>query len=455
MSKANRMMKLGAFFNPTGHHVASWRHPRSQADAGINLRHYVELAQTAERGCFDMIFLADNVAVREAPMAALSRSAQYIANFEPLTLLSALSMVTRKIGLVATASTSFNEPFNIARKFASLDHLSGGRAGWNIVTTAARAAARNFGRDDVMEHRQRYERAREFTRIVMGLWDSWDDDAFVRDRESGMFFRPEGLHSLDHKGEWFSVKGPLNIPRSPQGYPVLVQAGSSDDGRSFAAEFAEAIFTGHVNLESAQEYYADVKARARGFGRNTDQIVVMPGLSPVVGRTAKEAQEKQDYLQSLVDPVVAREILSTLLGGVDLSPYPPDGPLPDLPQGVVDSQSTRANWVNLARKENLTIRQLAMRATHGRGKSAAVGTPEQIADHMEKWFREGGADGFNIQPPVQPGFLDDFVEMVIPVLQERGLVRSEYQGDTLREHLGLPRPDSRYAKTPLHDAAAS
>ncbi|OGA01955.1 MAG: nitrilotriacetate monooxygenase [Betaproteobacteria bacterium RIFCSPLOWO2_02_FULL_62_17] len=455
MSDAKRMMKLGVFFNPTGHHVASWRHPRSQADAGINVQHYVELAQTAERGCFDMIFLADNVAVREAPMAALSRSAQYIANFEPLTLLSALSMVTKKIGLVATASTSFNEPFNIARKFASLDHLSGGRAGWNIVTTASRAAARNFGRDEVMEHHQRYERAKEFTRVVMGLWDSWDDDAFLRDKGSGLFFRPEGLHSLDHKGEWFSVKGPLNIPRSPQGYPVLVQAGSSDDGRSFAAEFAEAIFTGHVNLESAQEYYADVKARARGFGRNVDQVVVMPGLSPVVGRTEKEAQEKQDTLQSLVDPVVAREILSTLLGGVDLSPYPLDGPLPDLPPVVSDSQSTRANWVNLARKENLSIGQLAMRATHGRGKSAAVGTPAQIADHMEKWFTQGGADGFNIQPPVQPGFLDDFVEMVIPVLQERGLVRGEYQGDTLREHLGLPRPENRHKLAAARTSAAA
>lgn len=445
MSEASRRMRLGVFFNPTGHHVASWRHPRSQADAGINIRHYVELAQTAERGCFDMIFLADNMNVREAAMGALSRSAQYIANFEPLTLLSALSMVTKKIGLVATASTSFNEPYNIARKFASLDHLSGGRAGWNIVTTASRAAARNFGRDEVMEHHKRYERAREFTRVVMALWDSWDDDAFLRDKESGMFFKPEGLHSLDHKGEWFSVKGPLNIPRSPQGHPVLVQAGASEDGRSFAAEFAEAIFTGHITLDSAQEYYADVKSRARGFGRNTDHVVVMPGLSPVVGRTEKEAKEKQDYLQSLVDPVVAREILSTLIGGVDLSPYPLDGPLPDLPPVVNDSQSTRANWVNLAKKENLSIRELGMRATHGRGKSAAVGTPEQIADHMEKWFREHGADGFNIQPPVQPGFLDDFVEMVIPVLQERGLVRGEYQGDTLREHLGLPRTASRYA----------
>ena len=445
MSHSQRMMRLGVFFNPTGHHVASWRHPRSQPDAGINIGHYVELAQTAERGGFDMIFLADNVNVREAPMAALSRSAQYIANFEPLTLLSALSMVTKKIGLVATASTSFNEPFNIARKFASLDHLSGGRAGWNIVTTASRAAARNFGRDEVMEHSQRYDRAREFTRVVTGLWDSWDDDAFLRDRESGIFFRPEGLHSLDHKGEWFSVKGPLNIPRSPQGYPVLVQAGASDDGRSFAAEFAEAIFTGHINLESAQEYYADVKKRAVAMGRNTDHVVVMPGLSPVVGRTEAEAKEKQDYLQSLVDPVVAREILSTLIGGVDLSSYPLDGPLPDLPPVASDSQSTRANWVNLARKENLSIRQLSMRATHGRGKSAAVGTPEQIADHMQKWFIEKGADGFNIQPPVQPGFLDDFVNMVIPVLQERGLVRDGYQGSTLREHLGLPRPPNRHA----------
>ncbi|MSQ51846.1 MAG: LLM class flavin-dependent oxidoreductase [Betaproteobacteria bacterium] len=456
MATSKRMMKLGAFFNPTGHHVASWRHPRSQADAGVNFKHYVELAKTAERGRFDLIFLADNASVREANMAALSRSAQYIANLEPLTLLSALAAVTEKIGLVATASTQFNEPYNIARKFASLDHISDGRAGWNIVTTANHASAKNFSAEQVVPHHERYERAKEFTRIVVGLWDSWDDDAFVRDKESGLFFNPEGMHALNHKGQWYSVRGPLNVPRAPQGYPVLVQAGASEDGRAFAAEFAEAIFTGHITLASAQKYYADVKSRAARFGRDTGKVLVMPGLSPVVGRTEREAQEKQDYLQSLVHPIVAREILSSLLGGVDLSRYDIDAPLPELPPPPnSDGESTRETWVNLGREEKLTIRQLALRATHGRGKSAAIGTPEQIADHMEKWFNEGGADGFNIQPPYQPGSLDDFVEMVIPVLQERGLFRREYEGNTLRENLGLSRPASRYSRTadPMPTAA--
>jgi FMN-dependent oxidoreductase (nitrilotriacetate monooxygenase family) len=451
-----RMMKLGVFFNTTGHHVASWRHPRAQADAGINFKHHVEMAKTAERGRFAMIFLADNPAVREAATAAVSRSAQYIANFEPITLLSALAAVTEKIGLVATASTTFNEPYNVARKFASLDWISSGRAGWNIVTTANHSAAKNFSMEQTIEHHARYERAKEFTKVVLGLWDSWDDDAFIRDKESGVFFNPEGLHTLNHKGEWLSVKGPLNIPRPPQGYPVLVQAGASDDGRAFAAEFAEAIFTGHVTIESAQKYYADVKSRAAKFGRDAEKVIVMPGLSPVVGRTEKEAQEKQDYLQSLVHPIVAREILSTLVGGVDLSGYDMDKPLPDNlpPPPKSDGQSTRDEWVNLGKRENLTIRQLAMRATHGRGKSAVVGTPEQVADHMEKWWKNGAADGFNIQPPFQPGALDDFVDMVVPVLQERGVIPREYEGETLRDHLGLERPESRYRTRAAENAMA-
>ncbi|MSQ50937.1 MAG: LLM class flavin-dependent oxidoreductase [Betaproteobacteria bacterium] len=447
MAKPARMMKLGVFLNTTGHHVASWRHPQAQADAGINFKHHAEMAKTAERGRFAMIFFADNPAVREAAMEAVSRSAQYIANFEPLTLLAALSVVTEKIGLVATASTTYNEAYNVARKFASLDHLSGGRAGWNIVTTANHAAAKNFGQEHSIEHHARYERAKEFTRVVQGLWDSWDDDAFVRNKESGLFFRPEGLHSLDHKGDWLSVKGPLNIPRSPQGHPVLVQAGASDDGRAFAAEFADAIFTGHVIIETAQKYYTDVKARAASFGRDPDKVIVMPGLSPVVGHTEREAREKQEYLQSLVHPIVAREILGNILGGADLSRYDMDAPLPELPPATEgDGQSQRAEWVNLGRVQNLSIRQLAMRATHGRGKSAVIGSPEQVADHMEKWWRNGAADGFNIQPPYQPGALDDFVDMVIPVLQQRGLVPIEYEGETLRDHLGLPRPESRYRK---------
>ena len=454
MAKPARMMRLGVFLNITGHHVAAWRHPQSQADAATNFRHYVEMARTAERAKCDMVFLADTLAVRVAAQEAVSRSAQYVAGFEPLTLISAMAALTEKIGFVATASTSYSEPYNVARMFASIDHISGGRAAWNIVTTGENPVAWNFGRSENFGHAERYERAREFARVVKGLWDSWDDDAFVLDRETGQYFEPSRVHALNHKGKWFSVKGPLNVPRSPQGQPVVVQAGASDDGRGFAAEFAEAIFTGHLNLESAQEYYADLKARARAFGRDPEKIIVMPGLSPVVGRTQKEAEEKQEYLQSLVHPIVAREILSTLLAGVDLSPYPLDGPLPELKFPENAGQSTAANWVNLARRENLTIRELSLRATHGRGKAAIIGTPEKIADTMQEWFEKGGADGFNVQPPVQPGFLNDFVEMVIPILQERGLFRREYEGSTLREHLGLARPQSRY-KDPAYMSAAS
>ncbi|OGA01956.1 MAG: nitrilotriacetate monooxygenase [Betaproteobacteria bacterium RIFCSPLOWO2_02_FULL_62_17] len=444
---AKRLMRMGAFLNVTGHHVASWRHPLTFADEGIRLQSYVDMARTAERAKFDMLFFADTPAVREAKMEALSRSAQYVAAFEPITLCSALAAVTTKIGLTCTASTTYNEPYNIARKFGSLDHLSGGRAGWNIVTTAQSSAGRNFGIENDYTHAERYDRAREFTRIVRDLWDSWDDDAFVRDKESGQFFIPEKLHTLGHKGKWFSVRGPLNLPRPPQGHPVLVQAGSSDDGRDFAAEFADAIFTGHVVLDQARAYYDELKSRALGYGRNPDHVVVMPGLSAVVGRTESEAREKEQLLQSLMHPVVAREILATVLGGVDLSPYPMDGPLPPeemLPVPPSAAKSGRQNWFDLAKRENLSIRQLALRAAHGRGKSAIVGSAQQVADHMQEWFEKGGADGFNIQPPCQPGSLDEFVELVVPELQKRGLMRSEYEGRTLRDHLGLPRRASRY-----------
>jgi FMN-dependent oxidoreductase (nitrilotriacetate monooxygenase family) len=447
---AKRLMRMGIFFNATGHHVASWRHPRSRADEGVHFKSYVDMSRTAERAKFDMIFFADTPAVRVAKMDGLSRSAQYVANFEPLTLVSALAAVTSNIGLTCTASTTYNEPYNIARKFASLDHISGGRAGWNIVTTAQPAAERNFGLDgQSWTHAGRSERAREFVRVVRGLWDSWDDDAFARDKESGLFFHPEKLHTLDHKGKYFSVKGPLNIPRPPQGHPVLVQAGSSDDGRDFAAEFADAIFTGHVSLEAAKKYADDLRTRAVEFGRDPSQVVLMPGISTVVGRTESEAREKQDELDSLMHPVVAREILGTVLGEVDLTPYDMDGPLPPeemLPVARNASQSGRSKWFDMCRNEGLTIRQLAQRAAHGRGKSAIIGSAKQVADHMQEWFETGAADGFNIQAPYQPGAFDDFVELVVPELQKRGLMRKEYDGPTLRDQLGLPRRESSYKK---------
>ena len=437
-------MRLGAFFNPTGHHVASWRHPRAQADAGINFQHYVEITRTAERAKFDMVFLADNVCVREANMEALSRSAQYIANFEPITLLSALSSLTTHIGLVATASTSYNEPFHVARKFASLDHLSSGRAGWNLVTSGQEAEAKNFGREKHYQHGERYDRAREFAQIVVGLWDSWDDDAFVRDKASGQFFDPDKLHPLNHKGENFSVRGPLNVPRSPQGRPVIVQAGGSEDMIAVAAEFAEVIFCAPLTLEAAQTFYKNLKGRVESYGRSPDQVKIMPGLSAIIGRTEAEAQERYEHLQSLIHPIVAREILSLVLGNIDLSSYPLDGPFPEKLPPSNASQSTYQYVIDMARKENLTMREVALRVAGARGKSVVRGSPQQIADHMEEWFCKGGCDGFNLMPPFLPGGLDDFVALVLPELRRRGLFRTEYEGRTLRDHLGLERPASRY-----------
>jgi FMN-dependent oxidoreductase (nitrilotriacetate monooxygenase family) len=446
MARPRGQLRLGAFFNPTGHHVASWRHPKAQADAGINFKHYVEITQTAERAKFDMVFFADNACVREANMEAVSRSAQYIANFEPITLISALASVTSRIGLTCTASTSFNEPYHIARKFASLDHISGGRAGWNLVTSGMQNEAQNFNLDTHYGHGERYRRANEFAEVVTALWDSWDDDAFMRDKESGQFFDPKKMHYLNHKGTYFKVRGPLNIPRPPQGRPVIVQAGTSDDGMDVAARFAEVIFSANLTIESCQAYFKEVKTRAHDkFGRNPDHLKVMPGLSCYVGRTEEEAKEKYDYQNSLMHPIVAREILSTVLGGVDLSSYDFDGPLPDnLPMSNA-SQSTFKYVTDLAKKDKLTMRQIAQVVAGARAKLVMVGTPKQLADRMEQWFVEEACDGFNIMPPYLPGSLDEFVELVIPELQRRGMFRTEYTGRTFREHLGLPRPPSRYA----------
>jgi alkanesulfonate monooxygenase len=444
-----RQMRLGAFFNPTGHHVASWRHPDAQADAGVNFQHYVELAQSAERGKFDFVFFADNVNVREARPEALSRSAQYIANFEPLTLIAGLAAVTSRIGFVSTASTSWNEPYNVARKFASLDHISGGRVAWNIVTSSVDGEARNFGRERLEEHAVRYERAREFTQIVCDLWDSWADDAFVRDKESGIFFDPQKVRPLDHQGKYYSVAGPLNVPRPPQGHPVLVQAGASNDGRAFAAEFAEAVFGNPLTLEVGQSVYADLKQRAATFGRAPESILIMPGISTYVGRTFEEAQALYDEMQARVDPVVAVEMLSAVLG-VDVSGYPLDGPLPELTRSHVGSQASFDNWTQLARTEQLSIRELCLRVVGARGKSVIVGSAAQIADHMQTWFENGAADGFNIMAPYLPGQHDAFVDLVIPELQARGLFRTEYEGTTLRENLGLARPERKPGREAAH-----
>jgi alkanesulfonate monooxygenase len=440
-------MHLGAFFHPTGNHIAAWLHPEAQIDAGTNFHHYADIARTAERGRFDLMFVADAVATRDGKLKALSRWPQYMAYFDPLTLLPALAAVTNRLGLVATATTSYNEPYHIARKFASLDHISGGRAGWNVVTSSNVSEAWNFGREQHFEHGERYDRALEFVDVVKGLWDSWDDDAFLRDRQTGRYFDPAKLHALNHKGEHFSVRGPLNVARPPQGHPVLFQAGSSDTGREVAARFAEGVFTPQHTFAGAKDFYRDLKGRMARYRRPPEALKVMPGLNAIVGRTRNEAEEKYRFLQELIHPEVGLEVLSNQLGNFDLSEYDPDGPLPDIPesQWALASQSSTRNIIRWSTEEGLTIRQIYQRFAGARGQRTVVGSPIDIVEEMETWFRGYGVDGFLFHPSHLPGGLDDFVELVVPELQNRGLFREEYEGPTLRENLGLERPKSRYA----------
>jgi FMN-dependent oxidoreductase (nitrilotriacetate monooxygenase family) len=445
MTKPRRRMRLGGFFHPTGNHVAAWLHPEAQIDAGMNFRHYVELAQLSEKAKFDLIFLADSNATRDGNVAALSRWPQYMAYFEPTTLLAGLSAMTQHIGLVATATTSYNEPYSIARRLASIDMMSNGRSGWNVVTSSNRSEAYNYNRTEHYGHEERYDRAREFVEVCRGLWDSWDDDAFVRDRETSTYFVPEKLHYLHHQGKHFSVRGPLNVPRPVQGYPVFAQAGASNTGRDFAAEIAEIVFTPLHTLKDAQDFSNDIRNRMDKFDRDPRHIKIMPGLNVIVGRTEAEAEEKHQYLQSLIHPDVGRQLLSTELGGVDLSPYPVDGPLPyDAISQVEGSSGKRI--VETSRRDNLTIRDAYQQFAGARGQRTLKGTPQHIADEMEDWFSKEGVDGYLIQPSHLPRGLHEFVDMVLPELVHRGLFRSEYEGQTLRENLGLPRPPSRYQK---------
>lgn len=440
MARRTDQLRLGAFLYPGGHHIAAWRHPDTQANAGIDFRHYVALARAAEAAKFDLIFLADGVGTRGEDVAFLSRTAHsYQAQFEPITLLSALAAVTERIGLVGTASTSFNEPYHVARKFASLDHISGGRAGWNLVTSSSEYEALNFNRDHHFAHAERYQRAEEFADVVTGLWGSWDDDAFLYDKVGGQFYDPSRRHVLGHKGVHFSVRGPLNVARTPQGHPVVVQAGSSDPGKELAARSGEVVFTAQQTLADAVAFYADLKGRLARYGRAPDDLKIMPGVFPVVGRSESEAREKFEALQSLIDPVVGLALVSGLTG-VNLSGYPLDGPIPEL-QATNGSKSRQALMLDLARREQLTIRQLYQRVAGARGHWQVIGTPEQIADALEERFLAHGADGYNVMAPILPGGLTDFIELVLPELRRRNLFRSEYAGTTLREHLGLRRPE--------------
>lgn len=435
---SNKQMRLGAFFKIPGHHVAAWRHPEAETDI-LNFDFIKRLAQTAERGKFDMIFLADGYAVRSDNQKVVGQTVNTL--FEPFTLLSALSVVTNHVGLVGTVSTTYNEPFHVARKFASLDHLSGGRAAWNVVTSNTEAEAHNFNQEHHLLHAKRYERAEEFVDVVQKLWDSWEDEALVLDKESAQFADGAKIHAINHKGEWFSVEGPLNVSRPIQGHPVVVQAGSSEAGKELAARTAEVIFTAWQTLEEARVFYADVKGRMSKYGRSPEELKIMPGVFPVIGKTPEEAEANKQLLVELIPEEAGISLLSNMIS-YDLSPYPVDGPLPELPElDQINGGKSRFKLLkDLANREGLTIRQLYQRIAGARGHREIKGTPEQIADQLQEWFENEAADGFNIMPPYLPGGLDDFVDYVIPILQQRGLFRTEYTGHTLRENLGLKRP---------------
>ncbi len=454
MSDQPRKIRLGAFIMATGHHVAAWRHPKAEATAGHNIDHYRELAQTAERGLFDLVFVADSPAGWDGDRDPEIRArVSHSAHFEPVTLWSALSQVTEKIGFVATASTTYEDPYLLARKFASLDHISKGRAAWNVVTTAA-DVSKNFSIPGHPAHADRYQRAQEVVDLVLDLWDSYEDDALVIDKESGIFLDPAKVHQVNHHGQFFDVAGPLNVARSPQGRPVVVQAGASEAGRDLAARTAEVIFTANQTLAAGQEFYADIKGRLAKYGRRPDQLLIMPGIFPVLGGTEAQAHENYEFIQSLVHPTIAWAILKQYYVGVDLSGYSLDDVAPPLP-GNTELNKSRLKLVSDLASTGLTLRQLYLSLATARGHRTVVGTPEQIADAIEVWFSNGAADGFNIMPPILPTGLTDFVEQVVPILQQRGLFRTQYEGATLRENLGLERPVNRLvARANQHQRSA-
>ncbi len=437
-----RHLHLNLFIQSRGHHEAAWRHPLASPLPLTDVRYYQDLAQRAEAAQFDSIFLADQLVLAD-DVAQAGRTW-----LDPVTVLAALAVSTSRIGLIATASTTYTEPFNLARQFASLDHISGGRVAWNIVTTWAAGAARNYGGAAQPSHAERYERGEEFMGVVKGLWDSWANDAVLDDRASGHYARTDRIRAVDHKGPHYQVAGPLNLPRCPQGRPVLVQAGSSDTGRRFAARHAEAIFTAHMEKATAQAFYADLKAHVLAEGRAADQALILPGLSPMIAATETGARRLARELDELTDPEVGRKRLSGRFGGHDFSHLPLDRPLrpEDFPDpGTVEAARSRTEViVGLVRREGLTLRQLLASLAGARGHFTFAGTPEQVADLIEDWFGDGAADGFNIMPPILPAMLDVFAAEVIPLLQRRGLFRTAYAGRTLREHYGLAMPSSQF-----------
>lgn len=438
-----RKMKLSAYLIGTGMHVASWRHPKSRPNASIDPSAFMELAQIAEKGKFDIAFIADSLAINK------ESHPQILNRFDPVVIITAMATATKKIGIVETASTTYNEPFTLARQFASVDHVSAGRAGWNMVTTsdATGETAYNFNLEKHWEHDYRYRRAEEFIDVVKGLWNSWEDDAFLYDKESGQFFDPAKVHELYFKGEFFSVKGPLNIARSKQGQPVIVQAGSSVPGQCLAARTAEVVFAHRDNFEEAKKFYKTLKARLPEYGRSEEELLILHGISPIIGETKEIAFQKFHELQKLIEPYEALKFVSGYMGNVDFSKYPLNTPAKEVKFPPVNSiQSQFYEMKKIIDEEDLTVGDLYGRFFGPARKDGFIGTPEQVADEMEKWFTEKAADGFMIQFPLLPYDLEDFVQLVVPILQKRGLFRLEYEGSTLRENLGLTKPANQFTK---------
>lgn len=442
-----RTLHLNAFLMGVGHHEAAWRHPRTSEHEVLDVAHFVRLGQIAERGKLDSVFFADGLAVGPN----IRRNTQAI--FEPITLLSAIAGGTSKVGLIATASTGYNHPYTLARAFASLEHISGGRAGWNIVTSGQEQEALNFGYDSIPDHAGRYRRAQEFVDVVNRLWDSWEDDAVVLDVDNAIFADPERVHPINHVGEAFRVRGPLNSPRSPQGRPVLVQAGSSEDGKDLAARYAEVVFTAQRTIAEGQDFYRDLKRRLPRYGRGAEVLQLLPGIVPFIGSTEKEARDLEREFTDLISPDYALGQLSNFFN-VDLTGLPLDSRLPPLPpESEIQGHKSRSTLVRqLAASEDLTIRELIGRLGGGRGHRTITGTPEQIADDLIAWVDAGAADGFNVMPPYLPGGLEDFVDHVVPILQARGRFRDDYTASTLRGHYGIELPSGSVEKEP---AAAS
>ena len=435
-----RKMRLGAFLAGTGSNMASWRHPNAVADAAINLDYYRQLTRKAETAKLDFVFFGDGLYISE------KSHPNFLNRFEPLTLLAALAMDTTQIGLAATLSTSYSEPFTVARQFASIDHISGGRAGWNIVTSPLEGSALNYSKEEHPQHDLRYRMAAEYIEVTKGLWDSWEDDAFVRDKESGQFIDPEKLHRVNHKGEFFSVQGPLTISRSKQGRPILIQAGSSEAGKNFASQVADAVFTGQANIDDAREFYQDVKGRAAKHGRSPEEILMLPGCNPIVGSTAAEAEEKYQEIANLVVINDALNYLGRYFNDIDFTQYDLDEQFPELGDFARNGWESATDRIKkVSREEGLTLRQMALRSTTPKGPF--IGTAEHVADTMQAWFEAGAADGFMMNASVLPQGFDDFVDHVLPILKDRGLFRTEYEHDTLRGNLGLAKPANRYAET--------